>query len=207
MLNVIEIFKSIQGEGLYTGYPAIFIRLAGCCVQCEWCDTDYVGNTKRMIEVQIIEEIKLLGKGIIVITGGEPLIQDLTILIKGLQNENREVHIETSGSPDCLSNYYDKSLITCSPKTEKLIWTMKYASSWKYVIGNNMKLDSDGLPSHLAKPLNNSPIFLQPLATNSIIQNKINISWVVHLVKKHNYRLSLQTHKILNIRYQIRREK
>lgn len=202
MLNVIEIFKSIQGEGPATGTPAIFIRLAGCPVKCSWCDTDYTTGMKRMDEEDIINQIEDLGKGIIVLTGGEPLVQDVYKLIEMLHcMEHRRVHIETSCATECLPRLPALPLeVVCSPKTEFLSDAAMRATAWKYVIGEGMILSKeDGLPVGLARPLNDAPIYIQPLWDASTPMSK-NDALAVAVVKKYHYRLSLQTHKYLGIK-------
>ena len=79
MIKINELFKSIQGEGPYTGHPAIFIRLAGCNLDCIFCDTDFEYRRQASVEA-IVEEVKQLSGGkvkLVVITGGEPFLQDL----------------------------------------------------------------------------------------------------------------------------------
>ena len=86
-LDVHSIFFTIQGEGPFTGHPAIFIRLAGCNLQCPKCDTDYTSKRSRMLYQDILGEVRRLtpkthkNRTLIVITGGEPLRQDLHMLL------------------------------------------------------------------------------------------------------------------------------
>ena len=206
MLNVIEIFSSIQGEGPATGEPAIFIRLAGCSVKCKWCDTDYITGMKQMTEDFIVDKVEELGKGIVVITGGEPLIQDIFSLVRKLTlDSKREIHIETSGTTECFNTLFLPSTrMVVSPKTEFLSKVAMQATAWKYVVGHEMLISKDdGLPAGLAQPLNNAPIYIQPLWNNKPLWDspmERNNALAIEIVKKYGYKLSLQIHKYLGIR-------
>lgn len=103
-MKVVEIFKSIDGEGKRTGKVATFIRLAGCNLRCVYCDTTYsfdASGAKEMSIKEIIQECKKQGTPFITLTGGEPLIHhDAWDLVIGLSNEGFQVNIETNGSID-----------------------------------------------------------------------------------------------------------
>ncbi len=201
MLNIIEIFKSIQGEGPAVGEPAIFIRFAGCPVKCKWCDTNYTDNMMRMSVAEILDAVNIFGTGIVVLTGGEPLVQDVFGLVRGLVDYKHKVHIETSGTTECFPTLPDEPIaeLVCSPKTEFLSNVAKQATAWKYVVGEGMVLsEDDGLPVGLARPLNGAPIYIQPLwGDNTPVSPNDRLA--VEIVKRYGYRLSLQTHKYLGI--------
>jgi len=121
-LSVVEIFNSLQGEGVNIGKPSTFIRLAGCPLRCSWCDTRYswdVNAGKWMSVRDIVSEASLLGiRRHVVITGGEPLIwvrRGLEELACAFRDLGAEVEVETSGvrppSPELLScvDYFDVS--------------------------------------------------------------------------------------------------
>ena len=99
-LDVIEIFKSIQGESTSAGMPCIFIRLAGCNLRCTYCDTQYAYEGGKKITIgEILEECVSLSCNLVAITGGEPLIQQETnILAEHLSGEDFTVLVETNGS-------------------------------------------------------------------------------------------------------------
>jgi organic radical activating enzyme len=100
-LPIVETFHSIQGEGAWAGTNAFFIRLAGCDVGCPWCDTKQSWNLKRHPPRQIgdlVAAAKAVSPKIVVITGGEPLMHDLTALTQQLKNADLQVHLETSGA-------------------------------------------------------------------------------------------------------------
>ena len=111
-MKVCEIFKSTQGEGLDIGLTTTFIRLSGCNLRCVLCDTKYAWTEfKEMTANEIASEVFKLGCRNICITGGEPLLQDLTELLDLLRH--RRVTIETNGT---IWVDYDVDLWSVSPK-------------------------------------------------------------------------------------------
>ena len=110
-LYVSEIFFSLNGEGLLIGVPTIFVRLSGCNLRCRWCDTKYAWNMGTEKEdKEIIKEVKKADNGFcdwVLITGGEPLIQEIDGLIKNLRKAGYKIGIETNGS------IYKEVLHTC----------------------------------------------------------------------------------------------
>ena len=98
MLKINEIFYSLQGEGADVGLPTIFIRLTGCNLRCKYCDTEYAFyEGEEMEEEEIIGKISRWKCKRVCITGGEPLLQDISKLIDLLMKKNYEVSIETNG--------------------------------------------------------------------------------------------------------------
>ena len=100
MLEVTEIFNSVQGESTHMGLPCVFVRLTGCNLRCGWCDTAYAfqGGKKLSID-EILEEIKSHNIDLVEITGGEPLMQEESILLmETLLKEKFRVMLETGGS-------------------------------------------------------------------------------------------------------------
>lgn len=100
MLQITEIFKSIQGESSYSGLPCVFVRLTGCNLRCDYCDTEYAFyGGKKMTVSETIFDIDQYGLKLVEITGGEPLLQvESYDLMKGLLSLNYQVMLETSGS-------------------------------------------------------------------------------------------------------------
>ncbi|MBP5641807.1 MAG: radical SAM protein, partial [Paludibacteraceae bacterium] len=110
--KVNEIFYSLQGEGLHTGEPAIFIRFSGCNLACPWCDTDHKAFTEMTAE-QITSKCNHYPAQLVVLTGGEPALQADDALIAALHDAGYYIAIETNGThslPD------DIDWVTCSPK-------------------------------------------------------------------------------------------
>jgi 7-carboxy-7-deazaguanine synthase len=102
-LQIIEIFRSIQGESTLAGLPCVFIRLAGCNLRCRWCDTRYAadGVGQPVSVEEICGRAEKLSTGLVCVTGGEPLLQEHTpILVNHLLEEGQRVQVETNGSRD-----------------------------------------------------------------------------------------------------------
>ena len=100
MLEVTEIYKSVQGESTYMGLPCVFIRLTGCNLRCIWCDTPHAFHDGKKLSIhQIIDEVKLYDIKLVEITGGEPLLQkEVFPLMESLLKNKFKVMLETSGS-------------------------------------------------------------------------------------------------------------
>lgn len=103
-LNVVEIFDSIEGEGIRTGMPVTFIRLAGCNLNCNYCDTKYAQNSTDGELISIDDIVKKVRYKAVTITGGEPLLHEQPVidLINKLNEEGHYINIETNGSIDIL---------------------------------------------------------------------------------------------------------
>ncbi|MDE7111427.1 MAG: 7-carboxy-7-deazaguanine synthase QueE [Muribaculaceae bacterium] len=182
-MKVNEIFYSLQGEGHFTGCPAIFVRLSGCNRACPFCDTDFAAFTE-MSETEIIDSVSAFPAEIVVITGGEPAMQLTESLVNGLHNAGKRVHVETNGSLPIPSN---PDWVTCSPKTPP--YNIKRIDELKLLFTPGV--DPEGIAASLPQAKSYA---LQPLAGEPIEP-------VIDYIKSHpRWRLSLQTHKLLNIR-------
>ena len=164
LLNIKEIFYTIQGEGPYAGCPAVFVRLAGCNLRCYFCDTDFEpepDDAGHMKVADIISEIQQLVPNksgvLVVLTGGEPLRQNVDELIKQLAYAGHLVQIETAGTlmPGRLEVLMrevplvrNATKIVCSPKTGTVHpGIVALCRDWKYIIGAETELsETDGLP-------------------------------------------------------------
>lgn len=212
VLEIFEIFKTIQGEGPYTGHPATFIRLAGCNLQCPGCDTDYTSERHTMEPSDILARIERdeYPPQLVVITGGEPFRQNLTPLARLLLDHDYQVQVETNGVYAPPENLPGKVAIVCSPKTHKVHkQTAKAAVAYKYVMKAG-SVDSDGLPisaldhkvrGQVARPLEywSGPIYLQPMDEKDVEKNRRNTQACVDSCLKHGYTLQLQIHKIIGV--------
>ena len=100
MLEVTEIYKSVQGESTYTGLPCVFVRLTGCNLRCVWCDTTHAFHNGGNLSInQIVDQVKSYGINLVEITGGEPLLQkEVFPLMESLLINKFQVMLETSGS-------------------------------------------------------------------------------------------------------------
>jgi 7-carboxy-7-deazaguanine synthase len=100
-MKVNSIFESIQGEGIHIGIPMIFVRFSGCNLDCEWCDTKYHTNGIEKTVSEILEEIKQFKSKYVFLTGGEPLVQNITELMNlcfQLQERKKKVILQTNGT-------------------------------------------------------------------------------------------------------------
>lgn len=195
-IPVVETFHSVQGEGMWTGTSAFFIRLAGCDVGCQWCDTKVSWNVNRHPQRNVeslANEAAIAKPTIVVITGGEPLMHNLTLLTQMLKDRGLRVHLETSGAHP-LSGTFD--WITLSPKRFKppLSDIYEHAHELKVVIANAEDLE---WAESSAKQV--------PSTTLLYLQSEWNTpdskDLVFQYVLKHpQWRISLQTHKLLGVR-------
>lgn len=101
-LIVNEIYRTIQGEGARAGRPCALVRLTGCNLRCHWCDTQYAYEEGREMSVdQVAESVRRLGCKLVLVTGGEPLLQPATpALLSRLCDDGHEVLLNTNGSQD-----------------------------------------------------------------------------------------------------------
>lgn len=194
MYRVNEIFYSLQGEGRNTGRAAVFIRFSGCNLRCSFCDTDF-STFKEMTLDDILKAI-LPWKhcGFVVLTGGEPSLQVDDTLVDALHQEGFYIAMETNGT-----HAVPKGIdwVTVSPKTDKL--AVGKADELKVIF------DGKSDPSAFLPPSGESEgallLYLQPCDTGDEIRNREITSQCVEYIKQHpEWRLSLQTHKLIDIR-------
>ncbi|MCK5678710.1 MAG: 7-carboxy-7-deazaguanine synthase QueE [Flavobacteriaceae bacterium] len=190
-----EEFYTIQGEGFHTGKAAYFIRVGGCDVGCHWCDVKESWNadlhpaTKTL---KIIENVKKHANTV-VITGGEPLMWNMDFITKNLKKENIKIHIETSGAYPLTGKW---NWICLSPKKTKLPLEDIYlkANELKMIIYN--KNDFKFAEEQAKKVNKNCELFLQPEWSN---REKMTPQIVDYVMQNPKWKISLQTHKYLNI--------
>ena len=201
-LKINEIFYSIQGESSYSGLPCTFIRLTYCNLRCSYCDTEYAFyNGSDMKINEIIQEVRKYPTKLIMITGGEPLLQKGSInLMQELLNNNYSVMLETSGSlklkdvPKSVIKIVDFKCPS-SNMMDKNDWTIindiKKEDEIKFVIAN--KKDYDWSKKMIKKHnLNQTcPILFSP------VYDKINISRLAEWILEDGLtiKLQMQLHK------------
>ncbi|WP_034946709.1 7-carboxy-7-deazaguanine synthase QueE [Erwinia oleae] len=216
-----EMFQTLQGEGFYTGVPAIFIRLQGCPVGCSWCDTkhtwdkladretslgdilvktaesDFWGAADAEALLTIIVQQGWTAKHV-VITGGEPCIHDLTALTQKLEQNGYGCQIETSGTHDVLCS--DSTWVTVSPKVnmrggyDVLNQALVRADEVKHPVARQRDVEAlDALLATL-QDAKKRIIALQPIS-----QKDDATRLCIETCIARNWRLSMQTHKYLNI--------
>jgi organic radical activating enzyme len=208
-LDVQEIFPTFQGEGPYVGYPAVFVRLGGCNLACDFCDTEFDSYKNHSVE-KIVSEVLRLAKNdseelirkLVVITGGEPLRQPIEFLCKELIALGFLVQIETNGT---LFRELPKEVqIICSPKITNETYhqirpdLLKRINAFKFIISKTRKSYSEVV--EIGQSRFKTPIYLQPMDEYEDCKNQENVSYSLELANKHGYRISLQSHKILKIK-------
>lgn len=212
-LEVHSIFRTIQGEGPYAGHPAIFVRLAGCNLQCPSCDTEYTSNRKRLAFDAIVATVEELCADhnirLVVITGGEPFRQNLTPLAWSLVHRAMIVQVETNGSLAPSVGLPKAVTIVCSPKTGAINTELRNrVNAFKYVVTHNNILH-DGLPrtaldhpcgpNGLARPQRGIPVYVQPQDDKDEAMNRLNTQAAVEACIKYGHILCLQLHKYVEV--------
>lgn len=181
MRKINEIFYSLQGEGYLTGTPAIFIRFSGCNLKCLFCDTQHEEGT-LMSDNDILEEVKRYPAVTVILTGGEPSLWIDSEFVDLLHQAGKCVCIETNGTRPLPDNI---DWVTCSPKQ---------GGDLKITRINEVKVVYEGQDIAAYEQLPAQHFFLQPCSCS-------NIAETVNCVMQHpKWRLSLQTHKLIDIR-------
>lgn len=195
MLPLMEEFYTIQGEGFHKGTAAYFIRVGGCDVGCHWCDVKESWNAETHPPTAIYTIVENAAKysDTIVVTGGEPLTWDMGPLTTALKDKKLQTHIETSGAYP-LSGTWD--WICLSPKKNKLPVgdIHQKAHELKVIVFN--KHDFIFAEEQAAQVGERCILYLQPEWS---VRDKV-VPWIVDYVMKNpKWKVSLQTHKYLNI--------
>ncbi len=195
MLPLMEEFYTIQGEGFHKGTAAYFVRIGGCDVGCHWCDVKESWNAKLHppTHIESIVDNASNNSNTVVVTGGEPLTWDMGPLTAGFKEKGMQVHIETSGAYK-LTGTWD--WICLSPKKIKLPQSEIYtiAHELKVIIFN--KDDFRFAEEQAAKVNKNCILYLQPEWSN---REKMIPLMVDYVMQNPKWKVSLQTHKYLNI--------
>ncbi len=195
-LPLMEHFHTLQGEGRFTGHSAYFLRLGGCDVGCVWCDVkeswDKDAHPLKSID-EMVESVKASGSRIAVITGGEPLMHDLSTLTTSLQHAGIKTHIETSGAHP-LSGQWD--WICLSPKKFKapLNEVIDAAHELKVVIYHPS--DFVWAEQYAARVSPDCLLYLQPEWSKSATMTPLIVEYIL---KNPRWVISLQTHKYMQI--------
>ena len=191
-----ESFYSIQGEGFHSGKPAYFIRLSGCDVNCHWCDVKEsweISKDQYMHIDDIVNKVSNACADIVVITGGEPLMHDLTILTKTLKDNDKKVHIETSGTHSLTGDY---DWICFSPKKfkEPLEDFFSISDELKVIIYN--RSDFKWAEELSKKVSQKTELIMQPEWSKEELISPLILDYIKSNPK---WRISVQTHKYLNV--------
>lgn len=199
--RIVEIFESLQGEGYNTGMPAIFIRFAGCNLNCVWCDTNFRQYTRFTLE-QLLTKVKQYTSKNIIITGGEPtMVKALPELLLPLKQAGYYIAIESNGlgKVDPLIDYIALSPKFCyQARYQKIV--QPTASEVRIVAENH----ADFLPfcQYIEQNIQAKRYYLSPCEKNG----EFNMFETIELLGKINqnrndnkWLLSIQTHKFANI--------
>ena len=181
MKKINEIFYSLQGEGFWSGTPIIFIRFSGCNLRCDFCDTEHYSHTE-MSDAEIIDRIKTFPARRVCLTGGEPSLWIDDALVDRLHEAGKYVCIETNGTRPLPASI---DWVTCSPKQGARLAITRM---------DEVKVVYEGQDISIYERLSAEHFFLQPCSC-------YNTALTVDCVMRHpKWRLSLQTHKLIDIR-------
>jgi organic radical activating enzyme len=202
-LKIAEVFPSVQGEGLRQGEPTIFVRLSGCNLRCSFCDTKYAwtGGEMRSRD-SVVAEVKKIRLDFpalwVCLTGGEPLLQDISGLVRDLKNDGLKVQVETNGTVDRLLpvDWY-----TVSPKPKDYFFQPRFrkaAKEVKLVVSRELTFE---VVQRLRKEFPpDTPVILQPESNR-----QASASRAMRILEQclkdglSNIRLSFQLHKVFKI--------
>ncbi len=200
-MQVNEIFYSIQGEGINLGLPSIFLRLSGCHLRCVWCDSKFTWDFKsgrKMSVEEVIKEIKKFPCKNLVITGGEPLIQQSEIIALLQKLKGYYVEIETSGTLETYLNEYINHY-NCSPKLSNsknprtTLQNLPVEKTYyKFVVDKPEDLEE--IKNFLKKhKIPREKVFLMPqgIKKREIAERS---KWLVEICKKENFRFTPRLH-------------
>lgn len=195
MLPLMEEFYTIQGEGFHKGTAAYFVRIGGCDVGCHWCDVkeSWNADTHPPTDIKQIVANAANYSNTIVVTGGEPLMWNMAPLTNALKSRGLNLHIETSGAYE-LTGIWD--WICLSPKKNKLPTDTIYqkAHELKVIVYNRHDLI---FAEEQAEKINaNCILYLQPEWS---VREKVTPLIVDYVMLNPKWKISLQTHKYLNI--------
>jgi 7-carboxy-7-deazaguanine synthase len=224
-LDVHSVFDTIQGEGPYAGAPAVFVRLYGCNLQCPGCDTDYTSMLARLSVDELLGMVvtyhhdrdlaRYAEPPLVVITGGEPLRQNVGPFVKALHESGYRVQIETNGSYGLQDQKGMGAVpaIVCSPKTPVInSLLIPYVTAYKYVVSSTSVNAMDGLPftvlglgnkrRPVARPVlqsRHTRVYLQPEDERDPVKNAANLETAIASCRRFGYTLCLQLHKQLGM--------
>lgn len=204
-IDVVEIFPTLQGEGPYAGRQSVFVRLGGCNLACDFCDTEFETYQNLSIEAIIVEVLRLAKddlKKLIVITGGEPFRQPIGNLCEKLLKIGFLVQIETNGT---IFRDLPKDIkIICSPKISNGKYyqiredLLPRINAFKFIISKTQKNYSN--IAEIGQSQFNIPVYLQPMDEYDADKNHNNLIYTAKLCQKGGHLLSIQIHKMLGIR-------
>lgn len=224
-LKVHSIFWTLQGEGPFTGQAAVFLRLAGCNLQCPGCDTEYTEGAEGYNLHRILSKVEsarpsdVHGSKLLVITGGEPFRQNIAPFIALAVQHGWHVQVETNGvlapqeyqTLERLALHRKALTIVISPKTSKVNAELCIlAHCFKYVLAADSLNEADGLPMwalgnkcapHVARPPASfyGPVYVNPMDAKDPAINKANLEATAASAMRHGYIMGVQLHKAVGL--------
>jgi 7-carboxy-7-deazaguanine synthase len=221
-MRVAEIFYSVQGEGMLSGVPSVFIRSSGCNLRCSWCDTPYASWQPEGGELsveEIISKIKSWPARHVVVTGGEPMIaKDISSLARVLRGEGYHITIETAGTIapggiDCDLASISPKLSNSTPSAERAgaswvkrherdrlqfevlsEWVSSYPFQLKFVIHDREDLrEIEGVLARIRGVIPPSSVLLMPEGTDPV-KLKERSEWLVRLCMERGFRYCPRLH-------------
>ena len=213
-MKVCEIFKSIEGEGIRTGLPAVFVRLHGCNLRCSYCDSLYAveGNDWRQMDVgEVTAAVEAFGLTRVTLTGGEPLIHPGSEqLLNLLSGSGYEVNVETNGTVPCGTRHpgifytmdwkCPASGMSSAMKFQN-IESLNERDVLKFVVGTREDLEeAEQVVGRLAaaKAKREMPhIFLSPVF--GWMESEKIVAWMLSskIMTENNARFQVQLHKVV----------
>ncbi len=215
-MKISEIFLSIEGEGIRTGAPAVFIRLFGCNLRCSYCDSMYAvegADFQNMTPQEVLEKVKSFNTRFVTLTGGEPLIhKDVKVLLKMLDDSGYEINIETNGTQPkpkgirkliCTMDW--KSISSGMQPKMKMenMMTLGEKDVLKFVVGTEEDLldatrvieAMEGRFNTLGKRL--PTFYVSPIFGAMKYEDMVN--WILgnEAMRRNNVRFQVQLHKVI----------
>lgn len=199
IFQIKEIFYSIQGEGFHAGEAAVFVRFAGCNLQCPFCDTDHKYG-EPMTADDIVNEVCRISENcnLVIFTGGEPMLQLEQHLIDNLQDRQFEICVESNGTIKRKDLCFE--WLTISPKNlySGKETEVKICNEVKLVVTDQTTEDDI---IHTYKSVNADWYYLQPCDTGVNEENKKIIQKTINLIKKYpQWKLSMRMQNVLNFK-------
>jgi len=192
-MKINEIFYSLQGEGHFTGRPAVFVRFAGCNLRCPFCDTDF-SSFREMNVAEVLKALSAYPSRFVILTGGEPSLQLTADFVMALKEAGYFIAIETNGTHPLPAGI---DWITLSPKSafvKHAEVVLEHCNELKLVYNGKMN------PADFLS-LKAENYYLQPCDTGNEMANAVILQSTIDYCKQHpEWSLSLQMHKVVGIK-------
>lgn len=210
VLDVKRIFPTVQGEGPLAGTPAVFVRLGGCNLACGFCDTEFEEFASLSVADILTQVRQLAGANdtypvatrLVVVTGGEPLRQNIAPLCEALLEAGFRVQVETNGT---LYRELPQGVhIICSPKNSSGHGyapvrddLLRRTDALKFIISAHQAA-YNGV-ADVGQSVYGTPVYVQPMDEYDAAKNAENLRLAAELAARQGYKLCLQTHKIIGV--------